>query len=66
VSYNLYGSTYLWWVIALLNQNNTSISSNNIGIINPFEDLNEGDILTVLKDDYIYQIIADLERISEE
>jgi hypothetical protein len=73
VSFNLYGTPYLWWIIALLNQENTSIYSNSIdgnndgfGIINPFEDLNEGDILTVLKDDYVYQIIADLERISEE
>jgi hypothetical protein len=74
VSYNLYGTPYLWWIVALLNQENTTIASNStginenngIGIINPFEDLNEGDILTVLKDDYVYQIIADLERISEE
>ena len=38
VSYNLYNTPFLWWVIALLN--NT---------VNPFEELEDGDELKVLR-----------------
>jgi hypothetical protein len=55
VSYNLYETPYLWWVIALLNN-----------ISNPFEELEDGDILSVLKEDYVYQLITDLEKIAED
>jgi hypothetical protein len=55
VSYNLYGTVYLWWVIALLNN-----------ITNPFEELNDGDQLNVLRDDYVYQLVSDLEKIAED
>lgn len=55
VSYNLYDSPYLWWVIALLNN-----------ITNPFEELSDGDALNVLKDDYVYQLVTDLEKIAED
>jgi len=55
VSYNLYNTPYLWWVIALLNN-----------ISNPFEELEDGDLLNVLRDDYVYQLITDLEKIAEE
>jgi hypothetical protein len=55
VSYNLYGTPYLWWVIALLNN-----------ITNPFEELEDGDQLNVLRDDYVYQLTTDLEKIAED
>lgn len=55
VSYNLYGTPYLWWIIALLNN-----------ISNPFEELIEGGLLNVLRDEYIYQLTGDLERIAED
>lgn len=54
VSHNLYDTPYLWWVIALLNN-----------VSNPFEELEDGDILNVLKDDYIFQLTRDLEKIAE-
>ena len=54
VSYNLYETPYLWWVIALLNN-----------IENPFEQLEAGDQLIVLIEDYIYQLTSDLEKIAE-
>ena len=54
-STNLYGSPYLWWVIALLNN-----------ITNPFEELSDGDQLNILRDDYVYQLISDLEKIAED
>lgn len=55
VSYNLYRTPYLWWVIALLNN-----------ITNPFEELEDGQELNVLRDDYVYQLISDLEKIAED
>jgi hypothetical protein len=55
VSYNLYNTPFLWWVIALLNN-----------IANPFEELEDGDILNVLREDYVYQLTADLEKIAED
>ncbi len=55
VSYNLYETPYLWWVIALLN--NT---------VNPFEELEDGDLLNVLRDEYVYTLTSDLEKIAED
>lgn len=55
VSYNLYRTPYLWWVIALLNN-----------VTNPFEELSDGDQLNVLRDNYVYQLISDLEKIAED
>lgn len=57
VSYNLYGTPHLWWIIALLNPNL---------IINPFEDLEDGQILSILREDYVYQLVSDLEKIAED
>ncbi len=55
VSYNLYETPYLWWVIALLNN-----------IVNPFEELEDGDQLSVLRADYVYTLTSDLEKIAED
>lgn len=55
VSYNLYNTPYLWWVIALLNN-----------VANPFEELEDGDQLNVLRDDYVFQLTSDLEKIAED
>jgi hypothetical protein len=46
---------YLWWVIALMNN-----------ISNPFEELEAGDELNVLRDEYVYQLTSDLEKIAED
>ena len=55
VSYNLYSTPYLWQVIALLNN-----------ISNPFEELEDGDQLNVLREDYVFQLTSDLEKIAED
>lgn len=55
VSYNLYNTPFLWWVIALLN--NT---------VNPFEELEDGDELKVLRSDFVYTLTSDLEKIAED
>ena len=55
VSYNLYNTPFLWWVIALLN--NT---------VNPFEELEDGQELIVLREEYVYTLTSDLEKIAED
>lgn len=55
VSYNLYRTPFLWWVIALLN--NT---------VNPFEELEDGQSLIVLREEYVYTLTSDLEKIAED
>ena len=55
ISWNLYETPYLWWILAILN--NT---------VNPFEELEDGDILKVLRADFVYTLVKDLERIAEQ
>lgn len=55
ISWNLYDNQYIWWALAILNN-----------IVNPFEELSEGDIIKVLRDDFVYAIVKDLERIAEQ
>ena len=54
IAFNLYGIPQLWWVVALINN-----------VVNPFEELNDGDTLKVLKQNYIYTLMNDLESLSE-
>lgn len=53
ISYKIYKTPHLWWVIALINN-----------IQNPFEDLNVGDNIKVLKNEYISQVLKDVETIG--
>ena len=54
IAFNIYGIPQLWWVVALINN-----------VVNPFEELEEGDTLKVLKETYMYTLINDLENLSE-
>ena len=54
IAFNMYGISQLWWVVALINN-----------IVNPFEELEVGQSLKVLKEDYIYVLMNDLEQLSE-
>jgi len=54
ISYDIYGTPYLWWVIALFND-----------VTNPFEELVEGTNLKVLKPEYLYTLFKDMDNISE-
>jgi len=54
IAYKLYGIPQLWWVIALINN-----------VVNPFEELSDGDNIKILKEDYIYNLIKDLEELSD-
>ena len=54
VSFDVYGTPFLWWMVALFN-----------GVVNPFEDLNPGENLTILRTEYLYTIFKDMDTISE-
>lgn len=55
VSYKIYNNPHLWWIVALFNN-----------IVNPFEELEDGQLLSVLKEDYVYSLVKDLEKIGSE
>ena len=55
ISYNIYETPYLWWVIALINN-----------IVNPFEEIEDGQLINVLREDYIYSLTKDLEKVAED
>jgi hypothetical protein len=54
IARKLYDNSYLWWILPLMN-----------GVSNPFEGLEEGDNIKVLKAQYIYIIFKELEAISD-
>lgn len=55
IAYNIYETPYLWWILAILN--NT---------VNPFEELEDGQFLKVLRRDFVYTLVKDMERIAEQ
>lgn len=48
-----YGTSYLWWLVALMNNFN-----------NPFEDLEPGSNLKILKNEYVYQLLKEMQIIA--
>ena len=54
ISNKIYGTPYLWWVIALINN-----------VSNPFEELEVGDSIKILKSDFLYILMKDIERIAD-
>ena len=54
ISWEIYKIPQLWWIIGLMN--NT---------VNPFEELDPGELLTILKEQYVYALTKDLENIAE-
>jgi hypothetical protein len=53
ISNTYYGTPTLWWVIALMNN-----------FTNPFEDLVPGTNLRILKSDYIYQLLNEINMVA--
>jgi hypothetical protein len=53
ISYKFYNTPQLWWVICMVNN-----------IINPFEELQPGQILRILKNSYIYNILKEVRNIG--
>lgn len=54
ISFKVYQTPNLWWVIAIVNN-----------ISNPFEELYPGKILRILKPNYIYNILKEIKSIGE-
>jgi len=54
VAYQLYGTPNLWWVVALFND-----------VVNPFEELQGGTSIKVLKPEHIFTLFKDMEAVSE-
>lgn len=54
ISYDLYDTPFLWWVIALMNN-----------VTNPFEELEGGSNISVLKQEYIYTVLKDIDRLKD-
>jgi len=54
ISYQYYETDNLWWLIAMTNN-----------IVNPFEDISEGDALRILKPSYLYKILKEIERVGD-
>jgi len=54
ISYLYYDSPNLWWVLCIMNN-----------IENPFEQIEPGQETKVLRENYLYQLIKEMEIISE-
>lgn len=54
ISYDIYGTPELWWVVAMMND-----------VVNPFEELEEGSNIKYLREDYLYVLFKDIERLSD-
>lgn len=53
ISYNVYGTPFLWWIIAMMNN-----------VVNPFEELNDGDFIKYLREEYLYALLRDMESVQ--
>jgi hypothetical protein len=54
ISFSAYDTPLLWWILCVVNN-----------IQNPFEEVNPGQETNILRDNYIYQVIKEIEIISE-
>ena len=54
ISFDVYGTPFLGWMVALFND-----------IVNPFEELEPGSNLSILRSEYLYTIFKDMDVISE-
>jgi len=54
ISQRFYRTPNLWWAIAELN-----------GVVSPFEELEAGDNIKILRPEYLYVLMRDIERIAE-
>jgi hypothetical protein len=53
ISYYYYGTPKLWWVVAMMNS-----------VMNPFEELEVGTNIKILREEYIYQLLKEMENIQ--
>ena len=53
IAFKIYGDVQYWWVIALFNN-----------VINPFEELTPGTSLKILKKNYLFQLLREIQGIA--
>lgn len=53
IAFKYYGNVNLWWVIAMFNNIN-----------NPFEEMEPGKSIYILKEQYLYQLLTEMKNIS--
>jgi len=53
ISYKYYGTPYLWWSVALMND-----------VVNPFEELEVGSSIFVLRPSYLYQFLKEIKNVG--
>lgn len=53
ISTKYYGTPFLWWVIALFND-----------IENPFEEFSDGDFLKILKPQYLFKLLTEVQVVG--
>lgn len=54
ISYRFYNTPKLWWVVCIMND-----------VTNPFEDIESGDYLKILKEGYVYQLLRETQSLAE-
>lgn len=54
ISYSFYNTPNLWWVLCIMNN-----------VENPFEEIEAGQETKILRGSYLYQLIKEMEIISE-
>ena len=54
IAAEIYGTPYLWWLIALFND-----------VVNPFEEIEDGQNLKIIKPDYVFTLFKDMDSIRE-
>lgn len=54
ISSSYYGTPNLWWVVCLMND-----------VINPFEELEAGQEIKIMKEEHLYQLLKEIKDISE-
>ena len=54
ISFLAYDTPYLWWILCVMNN-----------VQNPFEEVSPGQETNILRDNYLYQVIKEIEIISE-
>ena len=53
ISYRQISSVYGWWTVAIINE-----------VVDPFEELEDGKLLKILKKPYLYQMLKEVKNIS--
>ena len=53
IAFDLYGNSYLWWIVPLAND-----------IINPFEEIEPGKLISVMRKEHLYQLLKEIKSIA--